>query len=104
MSEPISIFYLILNASVVVQIVMAVLVGASFISWIMIFQKGFALSAIRNDALRFEDEFWSGKDLGQLFRELGSKSSRELESKIFLCLVLKSLPALTRKSPMMRIE
>ena len=73
MNEPISIFYLILNASVVVQIVMAVLVGASFISWIMIFQKGFALSAIRNDALRFEDEFWSGKDLGQLFRELGSE-------------------------------
>ena len=70
MNEPISIFYLILNASVVVQIVMAILVSASFISWIMIFQKGFALSAIRNQALHFENEFWSGKDLGQLFREI----------------------------------
>ena len=78
MNEPISIFYLILNASVVVQIVMAILVGASFLSWIMIFQKGFALSAIRNQALQFEDEFWSGKDLGQLFRELESEELEQI--------------------------
>ena len=57
---------------------MAILVGASFISWVMIFQKGFALSAIRNQALHFEDEFWSGKDLGQLFRELGSEELEQI--------------------------
>ena len=78
MNEPISIFYLILNASLVVQIVMAILVGASFISWVMIFQKGFALSAIRNQALHFEDEFWSGKDLNQLYENIIEIPSDEL--------------------------
>ena len=70
MSEPLSILDLILNASIVVQIVMALLILASLISWIMIFQRGFALSAIRRDATEFENEFWSGEDLGQIFKEL----------------------------------
>ena len=70
MSEPLSILDLILNASIVVQIVMALLILASLISWIMIFQRGFALSAIRRHATEFESEFWSGEDLGQIFKEL----------------------------------
>ncbi len=70
MNEPISIIELIINASVVVQTVMALLVAASLASWVMIFQRGFALAAIRNGATEFENEFWSGKDLGELFREI----------------------------------
>ena len=73
MTEPVSIFYLILNASVVVQVVMGILIGGSLISWIMIFQKGFALAAIRGHAQQFENEFWSGKDLGQIYRELDAE-------------------------------
>ena len=70
MNEPISIIELIINASAVVQTVMALLVAASLASWVMIFQRGFALAAIRNGATEFENEFWSGKDLGELFREI----------------------------------
>ena len=70
MNEPISILELIINASVVVQAVMALLVAASLASWVMIFQRGFALAAIRNGATEFENEFWSGKDLGELYREI----------------------------------
>ncbi|XOV87461.1 MAG: protein TolQ [Pseudomonadota bacterium] len=70
MNEPLSILDLILNASVLVQIVMGMLVLASLISWVMIFQRGFSLSAIRRDAEAFESEFWSGKDLRQIFKEL----------------------------------
>lgn len=70
MAEPISILELILNASIVVQVVMGILVLASLISWVMIFQRGFALSAIRTQSTDFETEFWSGKDLGQLYMEL----------------------------------
>lgn len=75
MNEPLSIAYLILNASLVVQAVMGLLVLASLISWVMIFQRGFALSAIRNQATDFENEFWSGKDLGELYRELHTEET-----------------------------
>lgn len=70
MSEPLSIVDLVLNASIVVQAVMALLIAASLASWVMIFQRGFALASIRTDATEFENEFWSGKDLGQLYMEL----------------------------------
>ena len=73
MNEPISIVDLILNASLVVQAVMGLLVLASLVSWVMIFQRGFALSAIKNQATEFENEFWSGKDLGELYVELESE-------------------------------
>lgn len=75
MNEPLSIAYLILNASLVVQAVMALLVLASLASWVMIFQRGFALTAIRNQATDFENEFWSGKDLGELYRELHTEEA-----------------------------
>lgn len=75
MNEPLSILDLVINASIVVQIVIALLVLASLISWVMIFQRGFALAAIRNQATEFENEFWSGKDLGQLYVELGEEES-----------------------------
>ena len=70
MNEPISILELVLNASVVVQIVMAILILASITSWVMIFQRGFALSAIKRQATAFEDEFWSGKDLRKIYQEI----------------------------------
>ena len=70
MNEPISITELIIDASVVVQAVMALLLAASLASWVMIFQRGFALAAIRGGATAFESEFWSGKDLGELYREI----------------------------------
>ncbi len=70
MNEPISIMELVLNASLVVQAVMALLILASLMSWVMIFQRGFALNSIRRDATEFENEFWSGKDLGELYKEV----------------------------------
>lgn len=73
MNEPLSILDLVLNASVVVQIVMAILIAASIASWIMIFQRGFALSAIRREAVEFGDEFWSGKDLRKIYIDLTNR-------------------------------
>ena len=75
MNESMSLLDLVLNASLVVQVVMGLLVLASLISWIMIFQRGFALSAIRGQATTFESEFWSGKDLGKLYVELNVEES-----------------------------
>ncbi len=70
MNEPLSIADLVLNASILVQFVMGLLVLASLVSWVMIFQRGFALAAIRKQSTMFENEFWSGKDLGQLYLEI----------------------------------
>ncbi len=70
MTEQLSILDLILEASLLVQMVMGLLVLASLVSWIMIFQRGFALAAIRRHATEFENEFWSGKDLREIYKEV----------------------------------
>ncbi|MFT7242857.1 MAG: biopolymer transport protein TolQ [Candidatus Azotimanducaceae bacterium] len=74
MNEQLSILELILNASLLVQGVMALLMLASLTSWFMIFQRGFALSAIRRDSVAFESEFWSGKDLRKIYTEIDTEN------------------------------
>lgn len=73
MTEQLSILELILNASLLVQGVMGLLMLASLTSWFMIFQRGFALSAIKRDSAEFENEFWSGKDLRKIYLELDTE-------------------------------
>lgn len=70
MNEPLSIVQLVINAGVVVQLVMLLLVLASLVSWWMIFQRGFGLAIIKKEATEFEDEFWSGRDLGSLYLDM----------------------------------
>ncbi|MFT4721776.1 MAG: biopolymer transport protein TolQ [Candidatus Azotimanducaceae bacterium] len=70
MNEPLSILDLVLNASIVVQCVMAILIMASLVSWVMIFQRGFGLATIRRESIEFENEFWSGKDLRKIYLEI----------------------------------
>ncbi len=63
---------LIGNASVIVQLVLVLLLTASFMSWLFIFQKLFSLRLAAKQADEFEKEFWSGVDLNQLFQSLTS--------------------------------
>ncbi|MGH1462538.1 MAG: protein TolQ [Neptuniibacter sp.] len=65
-----SIWSLVANASLVVQLVMVLLLLASVLSWVMIFQRHFVLTKARKNLRKFEDRFWSGVDLGQLFRDI----------------------------------
>jgi biopolymer transport protein TolQ len=65
-----SIWYLIENASVLVQIVMGILFIASIMSWMMIVQRGIFLNAAQRGFRQFEDAFWSGVDLNKLYSEL----------------------------------
>lgn len=66
-AQDMSILSLILQASWVVQLVMLLLVVASVASWATIFRKSQALKRLRqlNDA--FEQEFWSGQSLNDLY-------------------------------------
>ncbi len=72
MAEDLSIFALISGASLLVQIVMGILLVASVVSWVMIFQRWFALNALQRSMDAFEDDFWSGVDLRQLYTEVNA--------------------------------
>lgn len=64
-----TIWSLIAGASGVVQAVMALLMLASVISWVLIFQRAIYLFRAEELARSFEDEFWSGIDLRQLYTD-----------------------------------
>ena len=70
MPEQLSIFELVANASLLVQLVMAALLLASLASWVMIFQRWFFLRGVQSQVDEFEDYFWSGIDLRELYSEL----------------------------------
>ena len=59
---------LIMHASVVVQAVLVLLVFLSLWSWWQIFLKMFQLRRAARDTDTFEDEFWKGGDLNDLYQ------------------------------------
>lgn len=65
-----SLLELVLNASIVVQLVLVVLVLVSVVSWTMIFDRSRVLKRARRAADDFERRFWSGGDLSTLYRDL----------------------------------
>ncbi len=67
MSQDLSILTLVLNASIVVQAVMLLLVCVSIASWAAIFRKLFALGKVKALNEEFERDFWSGTNLNELY-------------------------------------
>jgi len=65
-----SLIHLVREASPIVQGVMALLVVASILSWSTIVLKLLQLRRARRDANRFEDSFWAGGDVSDIYREL----------------------------------
>ena len=74
--ESLSILSLVLNASALVQAVMALLFLASVISWVMIVQRGLYLRTAAGNFTQFEKTFWSGIDLNHLFLEISEKHEK----------------------------
>jgi len=72
-----SLVSLILNASVLVQAVMALLLMVSLMSWTMIFQKARILKKARLAADEFEEKFWSGGDLNALYSQVTSGRAKQ---------------------------
>lgn len=84
MSTDLSIFRLVMEASLLVQLVMLLLLLASVLSWFLIFHKSRLLKQAAADASRFEDEFWSGSDLSEIFTKLNRRrDDREGMEKVF---------------------
>jgi len=73
-SAEISILNLFLEASILVQFVMFVLLSFSVVCWAMIFQRQKALKAAQNQLKAFEDKFWSGADLSKLYSEVSARN------------------------------
>lgn len=72
MSADMSFTHLILEASLVVQFVMLILVLASIISWSMIFNKRIMLKKAQRDAENFEESFWTAEDLSPLYNRISN--------------------------------
>ena len=70
MAESMSMWSLIGNASWIVLLVLFMLVAVSVVSWVMIIQRALLLHHTQQAMLTFEDRFWSGMDLIQLFKEV----------------------------------
>ncbi|MCU7932829.1 MAG: protein TolQ [Candidatus Thiodiazotropha sp. (ex Codakia rugifera)] len=77
MSTDLTITHLILNASPVVQFVIALLVFASVSSWSMIFDRMRVLKRAVRAADEFEGRFWSGGDLAELYRQIERETDDE---------------------------
>jgi biopolymer transport protein TolQ len=67
--QEISIIGLIVDASFIVQLVMFSLFLASVVSWYFIFQRAAYFKSAKRDQLVFEERFWSGMDLNQLYKD-----------------------------------
>ena len=83
MNQDFSIFTLVVQASFVVQLVMAGLMLASLASWSVIFSKLFGLRRTRRGNEDFERDFWAGKNINELYAEALKRSDGAPMERIF---------------------
>lgn len=75
-TQDMSFVSLISNASLLVQLVMALLVLVSAMSWTYIFRKVFAIRSAASQTTAFENAFWSGANLNALYEEVTANRRR----------------------------
>ena len=68
-----SIWGLFLQADIVVQVVMILLIAASFWCWAVIFEKVLRMRRLDRQAGDFEERFWSGGSLDDLYEDMGQR-------------------------------
>jgi len=67
-TQDLSMWTLVLNASFIVKVVLVLLLAVSFMSWMFIFRKWIGIRRARAQTEQFEREFWSGNDLTALYQ------------------------------------
>jgi biopolymer transport protein TolQ len=82
MEADFSFFALFWRASFVVQLVMLLLLAASFWAWSIIVQKIITYRRARREAAAFDEAFWSGEPLDELYETIGATPGGASE-KIF---------------------
>ena len=83
MNGHLSVIQLVVQASVPVQIVIALLLLGSVSSWAIIFRKRLLLGRAQREADQFENNFWSGGDLSQLYRAIESHGGTTGMANVF---------------------
>src|SRR5579862_2776509 len=83
MPADLSIIQMSLQASIPVQLVLVLLILASVMSWAIIFNKRMVIRRARREADQFENSFWSGGDLAQLYRTVESHGRATGMASIF---------------------
>ena len=73
MSTEFNFLALFLDASIIVQIVIAILILFSIISWAIIIQRSAILRQALKSSASFEDRFWSGEDLNKLYEGMDNR-------------------------------
>ena len=81
--QQISILSLVMDASLVVQLVMAGLALMSVLSWALIFSKVSVLRSAKRHSDEFERNFWSGADLNRLYEDAGRRGELLGMERIF---------------------
>jgi biopolymer transport protein TolQ len=71
---------LFLQADAIVKVVMIILLLASFWSWAIIFEKAMRLRRLNARAKAFEESFWSGGSLEELFDRISSRPTDPMAS------------------------
>ncbi|WP_395406898.1 protein TolQ [Pseudoduganella sp. UC29_106] len=71
-TQDLSFIALITHAHLIVQLIMALLLGVSLVSWTYIFKKLFDVRAARKQTIEFEKTFWAGGNLHALHQSAGS--------------------------------
>jgi len=84
MTSNLSLTHLILQASVLAQIVLLILIAASVLSWAVIFTKRKLLAQTEKEATSFEERFWSGGNLSDLHEQVRRTGDQRGLSLIFL--------------------
>jgi len=74
---------LILNASLLVQLVMLLLLLMSLYSWYLIFSKSRDIKFAKREANEFEEEFWQTQNLSKLYAGLQEEGDSKGTASIF---------------------
>lgn len=83
LAQDMSLWSLFMAADFVVKAVMIGLIFASIWSWTIIFNKAFRMKSLVALAVKFEDSFWSGGSLDNLYERIGNRP-RDPMSAIFM--------------------
>src|SRR6202012_804866 len=83
MNQDLNIIELVLHASIIVKIVIAGLLLTSLLSWGLIFSKLGSLGKIKRRNEAFEQDFWSGKSLTDLYAQASNQADTGPLERLF---------------------
>lgn len=98
-TKELSFIELVLNASFLVQLVMIFLIALSVISWTIIIQRSNQYKLSKQKADEFEDRFWSGTDLNNLYQDCVKRHDSLIGLEVIYAAGFKEFVRLVNSGP-----